>query len=399
MGKLPREIIAEVLSWMRVKFLLRFRCVSKPWCSIIDSKDFVKLHLNHAGKTSSNCSLILDGLDDHFCLSLDSLNRIDIGSFPIENHIILNSCNGLVLLVSDKPLLWNPSTRKVKKLPFTPVECPKGTEAYIREAFGFGYDSKNDDYKVVRVVEVRDANGRYLFSETKVYSLKSNLWTRVEDFPYILPNNKRVWGVHVNGALHTVVQKCPHYGSSQSIIAFDVGTSELYEVPEMDLTGENIGISSVEAMGGCLTALLPKKMNTSEIWVMKEYGVKESWTKLLSFVPPVPELYMGLCPLAYSESGDKVLLDYDGRCLIWYDLRRQKASKIKSIRGYRQSLYALDSLGPPFHAELCVGSLVSLDSSSETDLTEKQKGQEKNKEKKIAKKRDDFLSAGFKLTL
>ncbi|WVY90914.1 hypothetical protein V8G54_036428 [Vigna mungo] len=41
---LPNEVIAEILSWLPAKTLIRFRCVSKTWNSLIINSYFVKLH-------------------------------------------------------------------------------------------------------------------------------------------------------------------------------------------------------------------------------------------------------------------------------------------------------------------------------------------------------------------
>ncbi|WVY90921.1 hypothetical protein V8G54_036435 [Vigna mungo] len=39
---LPNEVIAEILSWLQT--LIRLRCVSKTWNSLIINSSFVKLH-------------------------------------------------------------------------------------------------------------------------------------------------------------------------------------------------------------------------------------------------------------------------------------------------------------------------------------------------------------------
>lgn len=117
---------------------------------------------------------------------------------------------------------------------------------------------------------------------------------------------------------------------------------------------------------------------------MKEYGVKESWTKLLTIAPPLVEQYISICPLAYSKNGEEVLLNHDDKQLIWYDLRR------KTVRNV-----SVDGLPFVFYGELCVASLIRPDVSPEGDETEELRQEEKSK----ARKRDDFLSEGFKLVL
>lgn len=50
---LLQDLIDEVLCRVPVKPLLRFRCVSKDWCSRIDSNAFIKKHI----KTTFECNI------------------------------------------------------------------------------------------------------------------------------------------------------------------------------------------------------------------------------------------------------------------------------------------------------------------------------------------------------
>ncbi|KAI5440947.1 hypothetical protein KIW84_010424, partial [Lathyrus oleraceus] len=52
----PDELIAEVLSLLTVKSLLRLKCVSKSWNSLISDPFFVKIHSH---KSSQNTNLTL----------------------------------------------------------------------------------------------------------------------------------------------------------------------------------------------------------------------------------------------------------------------------------------------------------------------------------------------------
>ena len=48
MSNLPRELIIDILSRLPIKSLCQFKCVSKPWRTLISHPDFVKTHLHHA---------------------------------------------------------------------------------------------------------------------------------------------------------------------------------------------------------------------------------------------------------------------------------------------------------------------------------------------------------------
>uniref|UniRef100_A0A2N9I433 F-box domain-containing protein n=1 Tax=Fagus sylvatica TaxID=28930 RepID=A0A2N9I433_FAGSY len=45
---LPKDVIIEILSRLPAKSLLRFKCVCKEWCSIIQDQVFIETHLNKA---------------------------------------------------------------------------------------------------------------------------------------------------------------------------------------------------------------------------------------------------------------------------------------------------------------------------------------------------------------
>ncbi|KAI8535748.1 hypothetical protein RHMOL_Rhmol10G0197900 [Rhododendron molle] len=43
---LPQEILTDILSRLPVKFLCRFKCVSRSWKTLISSPYLAKTHLN-----------------------------------------------------------------------------------------------------------------------------------------------------------------------------------------------------------------------------------------------------------------------------------------------------------------------------------------------------------------
>ncbi|CAI9763613.1 unnamed protein product [Fraxinus pennsylvanica] len=63
---LPDEIIFEILSWLPIKSLLRFKCVSKMWCSIIQDHKFMDKHRHQTSSTMiyRNPIMMVDNLED-----------------------------------------------------------------------------------------------------------------------------------------------------------------------------------------------------------------------------------------------------------------------------------------------------------------------------------------------
>ncbi|PON58759.1 F-box domain containing protein [Trema orientale] len=75
MASLPWDTIVNILSRLPVEDLLRYRCVSKRWCSLIDGPRFIKMHLDHSMETSSHLTLIRAGRQLH-SVDLDTLNKV-----------------------------------------------------------------------------------------------------------------------------------------------------------------------------------------------------------------------------------------------------------------------------------------------------------------------------------
>ncbi|KAL0353289.1 UNVERIFIED_CONTAM: F-box protein CPR1 [Sesamum angustifolium] len=340
MPTLPFEIIEDILRRLPVKTLKRFRAVAKSWCFLIDSENFIKLHLRQSLVSNSHRSLILGGLG-LYTIDLDSLDKTHVIKPPFYYKSvdgISNSCNGIVVVMSEPPVLWNPFSRDYKVLPECSVEYPVELDSYSKTSYGFGYDSPNDDYKIVRVVEFRNETTHvWTHSETTIYSLKSNCWRRIEGFPYPLPFLRGYWRVHINGALHTPVEEL-HIHEAR-IMAFSVEREKHYEVtmpPGIRTRGVDM---SLDVIGGCLSLVCAQR------------------------------------------EGDKILLNCDDKRLVWYDLSKKTVENV-----------SVDGMPFIFYAEACVESLISFGCPDAV----KRRVQERKKERKISNKRDDFLSEGFK---
>ncbi|XP_059646513.1 F-box protein CPR1-like [Cornus florida] len=243
--------------------------------------------------------------------------------------------------IDDHIVLLNPSTRKRQMLPFTPVEvpreprCPCPDDGRVERcfcpntAYDFGYDSVNDDYKVVRITQLYDKDDNDSFdSIVKIYSLKSNSWRRIQDFPYYFLHNGPDAAL-ASGAFHWVVSRKPYSDTVRLIAAFDLGIEQYRLVPLPEFSDENFRMY-VDVLGGCLSLLCNYARVRAEVWVMKEYGVKESWTKLFCVAQPtIIRSFRYVRTLAYSKTGEKVLMQRDDQKLLWYDLGKKRIKKLK----------------------------------------------------------------------
>ena len=177
---LPEELLEEILSWLPVKSVFRFRCVQKSWSTLIQNPTFVAKHLLHHQTKTENPSILVEssdlvgyGFSLHPYPDVDNTIRIvdlskDLG-LPQLLPLTLNmfSCiNGIICIggsclafggggFNDVFVLWNPAIRerKIIRCP-SPPQCPAHflPPYNFRAFFEFGYDQYSNDYKVVRIV-------------------------------------------------------------------------------------------------------------------------------------------------------------------------------------------------------------------------------------------------------
>ncbi|KAM3396595.1 hypothetical protein P3S68_000107 [Capsicum galapagoense] len=177
---------------------------------------------------------------------------------------ILGSCNGLIFLANSEgySFLWNPTTRKYKTLPYFTSRWKK----YI-VSYGFGYDELHDDYKVVGVSDnyIMRPNDISDDTEVKIYSLKSDSWTNVDycDEAFLIKKNVGYGGEVLHHDANEKWEKVekPSYGAGETEWCFVKLGNDLCVFT--DYKGTHLGV-----------------------WVMNQYGVKESWIKKFTITYP-----------------------------------------------------------------------------------------------------------------
>ncbi|KAE8728061.1 hypothetical protein F3Y22_tig00004779pilonHSYRG00022 [Hibiscus syriacus] len=356
----PLEIIVEILSNLPVKSLLRFRCVSKSWKTLISDPFFIKKHLKSDPKFSKKQVLINTAttqtptrysikscfLNSIFNDPIVTAMEID---YPLKNGSrcdwVVGSCNGLICVAirQDTVILLNPALRVSKKL--TDLGFKKRRGCYT--VYGFGFDASLDDYKVVRVFCYQSKGfGDAYESIVRVYSLRTNSWRRIQDFPFGVPCNESA--KHVDGNLNWVVFHGQE-GFSCTIVSLDLAQETYKEVPQ-PWYGDGASERTLGVLDGCLCVLCNYGRLYAVAWVMKEYGTRESWTKLIT-IPylPYPGAEFYSAPLFVSETG--LILFHFGMNLVLYDSKEN---------AFRIPVIPYDAVSYIDQAEVYEESLVSL---------------------------------------
>jgi len=202
--------------------------------------------------------------------------------------------------------------------------------------YGFGYDLVNDNYKVVSVLRVVEyICGNFVKEdEVKVYTLGSNSWKRIPMFPFVVvPIQKS--GQCVSGTINWLVSKDTEK-SQCFILSLDM-RNDSYQKVLLPNDGKVDGCSlHFSVLRDCLTVFCG-----DDVWIMKEYGNNESWTKLftISYRPTFRKA-------VYIFKDEQVLLKPTEDCIgdyIFYNCRDGTSKRI-------------DFENTP---EVCVESLIS----------------------------------------
>ncbi|GKV19503.1 hypothetical protein SLEP1_g29756 [Rubroshorea leprosula] len=319
---LPDEIIFEsILTRLPVKSLVRFRCVCKSWRSSISDPRFIQNHLSlvkaHDGLDNwrvilqyprqilKSCSLS-NIFHEPYGYSVDLDFPRKKARLDVE---IVGSCNGLVCLcfrerTENLLIVWNPSIRESKVI----SACVAGSPPL--SAYGFGYCGICDDYKLVQL-----AIGRPLKPRTNLYSLRADSWKNTDEFPLEInsvPCSAKVvdgalnWGVHLNSE------------NSWVIVCYDLAEERFGTVSRPDDISPMTN-PTLRVLGGCLCILCARLNVSVDVWMMKEYGVKESWTKLVSVKYPLGlkscQLSKAFCFMKYNG-----ILMYLGKTLFLFNM-------------------------------------------------------------------------------
>ncbi|VVA33424.1 PREDICTED: F-box [Prunus dulcis] len=358
---------------LQLKDFIRYGCVSKASYAFIHNQDFIKLHLERSIKTNSTGTILLHTTPSYF-FSLPFDNDEKLGTATVvrfsipskdpvrETTVTVGHANGLVCIRNsiDEDMsyiaLWNPSIQKLKKIP-TRTHEPRAQPSLKSEMlniYGFGYDSTNDDYKIVGII--RKPANEY---EVSVYSLKANSWKRIQNMPCSGFSLESYSMVFSKGALSWLMWKKFHHEHQYMIVGvtLDLASEKYQEFPiPMDRIDEiETSMLELDVLGDYLCFCVNRFMNRCEAWIMKEYGVTESWSLLYS----IDMLYYTLefqtyKPLVFSKNGKTVLLkmskNFKSDSLVWYDLEKKSFKQVE-----------ISGLPGLFKPTICWGSLCLLD--------------------------------------
>ncbi|EOA15108.1 hypothetical protein CARUB_v10028476mg, partial [Capsella rubella] len=216
--EIPLDLLIEILIRLPAKSLLRFKCVSMLWSSLIRSRYFSNrydltvasplrppnLYMSLVVHLVCNSMEVCHNPRETLLLSLSSSSAesfdqdLTIPGMGGRNMVVLR---GLILHnVCRKACIYNPTTRQSVTLPAVKSNV-FAQESYRKTVFYFlGHDPVLDQYKVVCTVVLSSKRFKRITSEHWVFVVEpGGSWKRIEFGQPHLPTRL---GLCINGVVY-----------------------------------------------------------------------------------------------------------------------------------------------------------------------------------------------------
>ncbi|XP_021283012.1 putative F-box protein At2g02030 [Herrania umbratica] len=403
----PEDLLLSILATLPTKSLLRFKCVSMHWRSLIINPYFIEQHLETQQKkdyphlifAARASGTVLDMIFESMHMVLESMAIVDvevgdeegtkirkglkqnysnISHLPCFGYFMSNSCDGIICFFGMiNVFVYNPGTRefrtvKMQKKGFSPVYS--GSIDFFDRIFpkdffvGFGRDQVTNECKIIRLFTPKEENPIH---ECEVFTLSSDAgasWRGLGEVAYFI--RAAQLPVYLNGALHWILD-VRHANPSEVIVSFDLHAEKFQAISHPSCFSEVSDRRMLERMGLlslrsslCLVEGSykgpPAQLN---IWIMNQSnGI---WEKMFSINWGLMTDGIALAfPIAELKDGTFLVLR-SGRNLHIFDPESQSDSevliqheKFVNYYAYPESLVPL--YGKPLaemrcHAKCCLG--------------------------------------------
>ncbi|KAJ9552394.1 hypothetical protein OSB04_016439 [Centaurea solstitialis] len=375
MEDLPTELTIDILLRLPVSTIIHCKRVCKKWRNLVSDSFFVNLHLS-TGLVVHRCKHyedpgILEWVEiaDRHRLHHDPFRTLDLNLVPILENSKVNrmvSVNGLICLWRISPILkfddvyiCNPVTREMIILPRQQQKYKQS--GFLPPAFyGIGVSSLTGEYKVVKLSHP----GVSLETvETDVYTLGTRQWRNLGQVPYPIHATS---GPFLNDHFHWVISD-NRRDATERICSFDLNKETFQLFPSHSSREENdCYIQCLAVLKGCLCICYGYESQLT-IWVMKEYGIRNSWHKEVVITYAIIRGLKWPCSVPISVTEDlkdgSILLISAGKMWAFYP-RSGTIEEIgmlscyHNVISYRPSFLRLEKFESEIHLNLPMAMLV-----------------------------------------
>ncbi|KAG5240920.1 F-box protein [Salix suchowensis] len=315
---LPSCLIMDILSRLPIKTILNCRRVCKTWLHFISDSFFTELHLER-----SPTSLLIKTISNN--PESRNLQLVQITGKPTglrfraveEMKFVPGTnlpCNDFLLNTLDI-YVCNPILGEYISIPLA-----AGQETRHQSNFALGYSAITREYKVLHTFCSK--TGSDFQPEAQIYTIATGKWRSIHKALRNL--DIFMFDSFVGGSIHWELRDEGNCVNSIGSFNFENEQFSQFSLPPR----YNEELVTLTVFEGCLgvsffsTCLQPQY----EIWVMKEYGKKESWTKLITVENPG---FGELCePLIFLNSG-LILMMHCREYVVCYDTRTRFMEAIR----------------------------------------------------------------------
>ncbi|XP_060212266.1 putative F-box protein At1g52490 [Lycium barbarum] len=324
-SEIPSDIISDIFSWLPIKSLCRFKCVSRFYNSLVSDPSFVDIHLSRSKYPPDKIEFLAHSREKNFytvdlkvedkkasalCIKeLDGISCTNIGYV-----------NGLFLLWSrnmQQPVIYNPTTKKKRTLPSLNL-VGDGTLFYD---YSFGFEPDKKKYKILMITRSQNIPMRYW-----IFTLgSSESWREIKSATHSLFSLFGNGGVCIDG----IVYFFDNYKKKTCIMALNVRTEnfriislwiDIYTPPLryynlIEVEGKLAGIDQLRWYKGEM-----------DLWILERY---EEWVKhTITFPLAISSnlQYLGSCSSTRTPHGEIVLIvntSFKPNRMFFYDLKKK----------------------------------------------------------------------------
>ncbi|KAL3628781.1 hypothetical protein CASFOL_027827 [Castilleja foliolosa] len=270
------DLVLCVLARLPVKSIFRFKSVCKSWNHLFSTQEFVRMQVKLSTE-SKNQSLLVhvvdkNGSNTFSVFNIESNEKILAQQLDYTLIDIVGCCRGLVCIRGGQGgfVLWNPAMNLSKTV------LPSKDRRYFRSPSpGFGYDAEGDDFKVVRIVCLKDKRKFEMFvSYVEVYSVNSDSWTTIDPgFQFSKVPNRS--DATVNGNPYWLVR----VDKNDVLICFNMSKLVFKIVPlsTLDYNNEKMDVEFADLKGSFGAFVFTWRHLFVNVWVFDD--VEQVWTK------------------------------------------------------------------------------------------------------------------------
>lgn len=306
--QIPEDLLTEILLRLPAKSLMRLKCVSKLWSSLISSRRFTNLFLKTRQQRRLFMHLVNKENHSEFALfSSSSPNPYsDRAVSVLERDLnmpwmlggeFVSALRGLLCVrVQGRLLICNLTTKQLVELPTIIRRTRLGGVLPNNDNNVWDYfchDPVHDEYKALNIVwEESKEEGKVVRSEHHVLVLGPGVsWRCIQSSTAIPPHRPCSQGISINGVLY--YGACIDNNNTSVVMSFDL-RSEEFTLIKLPLDVVMTSSPNLMNYGGKIAVFdysvsLLATNGTVDLWTLEDGG-KSIWSNKMSLVLPVSQM-------------------------------------------------------------------------------------------------------------